>query len=328
MPLDSPVFRPRRLGHVNLWVGNQARSEAFYSGLCGLHLEFRERDLLASFLGTGSTPHDLGLIEVTNGRDRVGKDGHIQVPKTAGVAAGLNHFAYEMENEAALVDGCNRARDRGITYQRALDHSIAHSAYFADPDGNSVEFYCDTVPQWRNVLQGDVDLVTSVWNPWAKAPSSQSLVDQNPEHRQVAEAPLHPRCLSHVVLTTSNMKAMRAFYTEFAGLRVTCEAADGSVVCLAGPASNGDFDIALCEQADSRGYHHVVFGMAAPDDLDAAARRIVAAGGQVQREVDNDIKRALFLTDPDGMGIEFAARRLKGSTGIEGVAGRDRPFMI
>ena len=328
MPINSPVFQPRRLGHINLWVNSQAKSVAFYSGLCGLNLEFREPDLLAAFLGTGNTPHDLGVIEVTKGRDRVGKDGHIQIPKTAGIAPGLGHFAFEMENEVAVVEGCNRARDRGISYQRALDHSIAHSAYFADPDGNSVEFYCDTVPEWRKVLQGDVELVTSVWDPWEKVPSSESLLDRNPEHRVVREAPIHPRSLSHVVLTTSNMEVMREFYVGFAGLRPVYEAPDGSVVCLAGPASNADFDVALCQQSASKGYHHVTFKLETPEDVEVAIRQVVAAGGSVEREIDNEVKRAFFLSDPDGMGIEFAARRSKSPACIEAVTKPDRPFMI
>ena len=61
-------FQPRRLGHANLWVENLSRSQSFYNAVCGLTVEFWEPDLVASFLGTGNTPHDLGMIETTGGK--------------------------------------------------------------------------------------------------------------------------------------------------------------------------------------------------------------------------------------------------------------------
>ena len=59
----ASYFRPRRLGHVNIWVDDLKRSERFYNECCGLTIEFSEPDLIATFLGTGQTPHDLGMME-------------------------------------------------------------------------------------------------------------------------------------------------------------------------------------------------------------------------------------------------------------------------
>src|ERR1700730_10006987 len=89
----APYFSPRRLGHVNLWVDNLAVSEIFYSEVCGLTVEFTEPDLIASFLGTGHTPHDLGMIQKTNGVSRYGRNGLLQLPGTIGLNAGSNHMA-------------------------------------------------------------------------------------------------------------------------------------------------------------------------------------------------------------------------------------------
>lgn len=69
-PTQSSYFAPRRLGHVNLWVDDIPTSERFYSEVCGLTVEFTEPELVATFLGTGHTPHDLGMIQKTNGVDR------------------------------------------------------------------------------------------------------------------------------------------------------------------------------------------------------------------------------------------------------------------
>ena len=40
MNVDSTYFRPRRLGHANLWVKDLGRSERFYNQVCGLTVEF------------------------------------------------------------------------------------------------------------------------------------------------------------------------------------------------------------------------------------------------------------------------------------------------
>ena len=51
----AKIFRPRRLGHANLWVKDLKKSEAFYNATCGLAIEFWEPGLKATFLGTGNT---------------------------------------------------------------------------------------------------------------------------------------------------------------------------------------------------------------------------------------------------------------------------------
>src|SRR5271169_1863419 len=105
MTTAATIFRPRRLGHANLWVEDLQRSERFYNDVCGLTVEFTEPGLVATFLGTGHTPHDLGMIEKTGGKPRYGRDGLLQIPPGIGVTAGLNHIAWELENEAELVRG-------------------------------------------------------------------------------------------------------------------------------------------------------------------------------------------------------------------------------
>jgi catechol 2,3-dioxygenase len=267
---------------------------------------------------------------VTDGVDRLGRDGHVQIPKTVGQSPGLGHVAWEMENEAQLVEGCTRARAAGAHFQRTLDHQVAHSAYFADPDGNSVEFYCDTVPEWRRVLQGDMDLVTARWDPWGAAPSQDRLYDTDPERRVVAHAPVQPSRLSHVVLTTDDVPALARFYAEFAGLTMVFEAADGSVVCLGGSARGGEFDIAICRRpaAAKRGYHHIAFVMDDAEAVAAAEARVEAAGGAILRRIDDVTKRSFFLADPDGQRIEFLARRQVGPFGIDKMPEDARPFLI
>ena len=199
MSAANPVFRPRQLGHVNLFVDDLDLSTRFYNSVCGLALEFRELGLKASFLGTGNTPHDVGMIETTKGKDRYGKDGHLQLPKEVGAQVGLNHIAWEIENEAELVEGYKRAHARGVPIRRLADHQVAHSIYMSDPDGNLVEFYVDTVRDWRHLLHGDLDLITSVWNPEEGEPFSDARYDPKSPHaararRTISSASVNACC--------------------------------------------------------------------------------------------------------------------------------------
>ena len=56
-------FRPRRLGHANLWVGDLEATSGFYNRVLGLEEVRREPEITASFLSNGNTHHDLGLLQ-------------------------------------------------------------------------------------------------------------------------------------------------------------------------------------------------------------------------------------------------------------------------
>jgi catechol 2,3-dioxygenase len=220
-PTDSTVtgmFHPRRLGHANLWVDDLKRSERFYNEVCGLAIEFWETDLVATFLGTGNTPHDIGMIETTGGQARYGLDGLLQIPEGVGTTPGLGHLAWELPNEVDLVDGYRHLGDAGIDAEMTVDHQIAHSVYIRDPDGTQIEFYCDTVKDWSSVLHGELKLVTSPWTPGAEEAFSESRFAEEPVRHEVPSAPLHPRRLTHAVLTTGDVDRLVDFYRRVAGL--------------------------------------------------------------------------------------------------------------
>ncbi|MGE4337703.1 MAG: VOC family protein [Pigmentiphaga sp.] len=207
----KPFFQPRRLGHVNLWVEDLERSESFYSASCGLVVEFTEPDLIATFLGTGATPHDLGMIQMTGGVDRYGRDGLLQLPGTIGREVGLNHLAWELENEAVLVEAYRHLKQQGIDTDITVDHQVAHSVYMFDPDGNYNEFYCDTVKDWKYVLNGPMELLTSHWDPLEDPPFHEGRYEENPELHTVPEAPVQPHRVTPAVLQPANLDALVDF---------------------------------------------------------------------------------------------------------------------
>jgi catechol 2,3-dioxygenase len=321
------VFRPRRLGHANLWVENLKRSESFYHQICGLTVEFWEPDLVATFLGTGNTPHDLGMIETTGGKARYGRNGLLQIPEGIGVAVGLGHLAWELENEVELVAAYHRAKSSGVALDITVDHQVAHSVYLFDPDGNYMEYYCDTVKSWRNVLHGEMELITAGWNPEEGEPFSDPRYDENPEIRVVKKAPVHPRRVTHAVLLTEDLDRLVDFYRTVGGLDVA-HRGEG-VVYLRGSLPSYPYHLAICRRdaTDSRRYHHVSFELESERALTEAEAALRDRGIEPERVVDDAFKRSFFLSDPDGLLSEYYARRAGGFRDFGNVSAEDRPFL-
>jgi catechol 2,3-dioxygenase len=301
----KPIFRARRLGHVNFFVDDLKRSTEFYNSTCGLALEFVEAGLKASFLGTGNTPHDVGCIETTKGKDRFGRDGHLQLPKDVGVRPGLNHLAWEIDNEAELIESYDRCLAAGLAIGRLADHQIAHSIYMRDPDGNVAEFYVDTIRDWRSVLHGELDLITSVWDPKSKPPNGEPLYDPAPELRVVDDATFHPRRLARGVLATRQPDRLLEFYTGVAGLSRT--GGRNGVHELSGTEGcNGPHLVIVAAAGGIEpGLHHFSLELDDEAALDAAADALVARGTSVDRRIAIASKRSIFLRDPDGQRVEM-----------------------
>ncbi len=228
---------------------------------------------MATFLGTGNTPHDLGMIETTGGKARYGRNGLLQIPEGVGATVGLGHLAWELSNEVELVEGYRRAKAEGVALDMTVDHQVAHSVYLPDPDGNTMEYYCDTVKNWRSVLHGEMELITAGWDPEEGEPFAESLCEENPEIRTVGEAPIHPRRVTHAVLLTADLERLARFYREVGGLEEVHR--DDGVVFLRGSLDRYPYHLVLCrkDESDERRYHHVSFELENETALDEAEKR-------------------------------------------------------
>src|SRR5207249_3510820 len=131
-------FRPRRLGHANLFVSDLERSMRFYIDVCGLEEAFREPGIGAGFVSCGNTHHDVGVIQVSE-EALLGKDQQQLVPKNFGKRPGLFHLGFEMENEAELVSAYQRAIDSRVKIMMTVDHGLARSVFAFDVEGNLLE---------------------------------------------------------------------------------------------------------------------------------------------------------------------------------------------
>ena len=63
---SAPCFRPRRIGHTNIFVGNLERSMAFYENVLGIKEAWRRENICAGFVNNGNTHHDVGMVDIIN----------------------------------------------------------------------------------------------------------------------------------------------------------------------------------------------------------------------------------------------------------------------
>jgi catechol-2,3-dioxygenase len=133
----------KELGHLVLYVSNLEQSVHFYRDVLGwTELAADAPVSNARAFSSGRTHHELLLIAV----------GEHATPIPAGRRLGMYHFGLKVgdtddELRAVLADLV--AND--VTIVGASDHTVTHSLYIEDPDGNEIELYID-VPgvDWRN----------------------------------------------------------------------------------------------------------------------------------------------------------------------------------
>lgn len=126
------------LGHIVLYVRDLGRSVAFYRDVLGFRQVGPEPDLgfpAAVFQSaSGRTHHELLLIEVG--------DGAAGLPP--GRRVGLYHFGLKIgDSDDDLRQALERLHQAEVTVTGASDHTVTHSLYILDPDGNEVELYID-----------------------------------------------------------------------------------------------------------------------------------------------------------------------------------------
>ena len=139
----------KELGHLVLYVLNLQRSVHFYRDVLGWRpiLGGDPEEVLpfpaAAFNAPSNrTHHELLLIEV--GEDAAG------LPP--GRRIGLYHFGLKVgDSDDELRDALRVLQENDVTILGASDHTVTHSLYIADPDGNEIELFID-VPgiDWRN----------------------------------------------------------------------------------------------------------------------------------------------------------------------------------
>jgi catechol 2,3-dioxygenase len=127
----------KELGHVVLYVSNVKRSADFYRYTLGFH-EIHRGEGTAIF-SSGRTHHELLLIEV----------GGNPVPRGR-PTPGLYHVGFKIgdsNDDAKKV--YRELKEKGVTIVGTGDHTVTHSIYILDPDGNELELYADVSSEWK-----------------------------------------------------------------------------------------------------------------------------------------------------------------------------------
>lgn len=131
---EAPVA-VKELGHVVLYVRDLRRSVAFYRDVLGWRQITPDvpGQPFAAFSG-GRTHHELLLIEV----------GPDAAPIPRGRRVGMYHFGVKVgDSDDELRSVRARLRGAGVAIAGATDHTVTHSLYVMDPDGNELELYVD-----------------------------------------------------------------------------------------------------------------------------------------------------------------------------------------
>ncbi|WP_420456368.1 VOC family protein [Rubrivirga sp.] len=155
---------PARLGHLRLDVADLDRQTAFYTGALGLTVRERATDGTShyAFL-TDAQPVPGGAADGMHHR-LVLRQAREPAPAQAGGSAPdrsgpLDHFAWEVDDEAELLATVERLRAMGVETD-LQEAQIAWQCYFHDPEGTRLEVYCDRRARpdgarlWRGQQEG------------------------------------------------------------------------------------------------------------------------------------------------------------------------------
>jgi catechol 2,3-dioxygenase len=133
----------KELGHLVLYVRDVQRSAAFYRDVLGWEAAFPATlGVPAAAFSSGRTHHELLLIEV----------GEDAAPLPRGRHLGLYHFGLKVgDTDEELRAALARLEEAGVPIVGTSDHTVTHSLYILDPDGNEIELYIDVAGvDWKS----------------------------------------------------------------------------------------------------------------------------------------------------------------------------------
>jgi len=128
------MIHARKLGHIVLKVSDMVASRDFYVRVLGLKVSAENLKQGVCFLSVGDEHHDLALFQRATG------------PGPRPDQPGLMHIAWQLGDFAELQAAYRELTGDGFAVE-AYRHNVSNSLYLKDPDGHTVELYCDL---WEN----------------------------------------------------------------------------------------------------------------------------------------------------------------------------------
>jgi catechol 2,3-dioxygenase len=133
----------KELGHLVLYVKDVQNSAAFYGQVLGWAPVLADTPgMRAAAFSSGRTHHELLLIEVGEGA----------AAQPSGRRLGLYHFGLKVgDTDDELREAVARLEEAGVPIVGVGDHTVTHSVYILDPDGNEIELYIDVAGvDWKS----------------------------------------------------------------------------------------------------------------------------------------------------------------------------------
>jgi catechol 2,3-dioxygenase len=120
----------KKITHAAIYVRDVDKSARWYEKIMGLNLHVRND--YGAFMSFGKKHHDIVLMPADGTQPR-GAPGlhHLSFEIGGGVEALRRLYAMLLDNDVEIV--------------KISDHKVGWGIYFNDPDGNTLEFFCELV---------------------------------------------------------------------------------------------------------------------------------------------------------------------------------------
>ena len=125
----NAVKSPIKLAHVVFRTSRMPEMLAWYKKVLNAKEAFASAEI--SFLAYDEEHHRVAFVQIPS-----------LAEQPAG-QAGLHHVAFTYENLETLLGNYERLKEEGIEPLWPVNHGPTTSLYYADPDGNQLEFQVD-----------------------------------------------------------------------------------------------------------------------------------------------------------------------------------------
>jgi catechol-2,3-dioxygenase len=129
--------KPQMLAHVVYRTRQRPEMIEWYQTVFGATVQ--HQDPVLAFLTFDDEHHRVALVDLNIIKPEAGEQ---EGPGLVGV----DHVAYTLGTLDDLFENYIYLRDKGITPYWCVHHGLTVSMYYADPDGNQMEFQVDAFP--------------------------------------------------------------------------------------------------------------------------------------------------------------------------------------
>ena len=160
-PAPAEAMTPAGLNHLVINVRDMEESHRFWTEILGFKEVGRSSRRAMRFYsgdhgGGRMSHHDLALVENPN----------LPAPPAEwqmfGMPCAVNHIAIALPSREAWLEQLAYLQERGIPFDRRVEHGMTHSLYIHDPNGYGIELLYE-LP--REVWEGDIDAALNYAKP-------------------------------------------------------------------------------------------------------------------------------------------------------------------